>query len=160
VLQLWLMRVPTVQCVATAVFALGFVLTGSGLSHVLRIVLDDRPSWSVCGEDMCSCLPTAMPEDCPLCALGGVGVMGFGERVCSGEGDREAPVKRVPKHDETVKAIDGAVSASASMLYLSMFVWRGRGLDVGSDGLGRWALVETDDPGSRAIGVPTPPPRG
>ena len=37
---------------------------------------------------------------------------------------------------------------------------RERGLDGGSDGLGRWALVETDDPGSRSVGVPTPPPRG
>jgi len=158
VLQFGLMRLPTVQFVATAVFALGFVLTSSGLSHVLRIVLDDRPEWSVCGEDMCSCLPTEMPEDCPLCALGLMDP--GGDRVCSGERDGEKPVKRVPKTDETVQAIDGAVSASASMLYLSMCVWRERGPDGGSDGLGCWALVETDDPGSRSIGVPTPPPRG
>ena len=154
------MRVPSVQFVAVAVFSLGFVLTSSGLSGVVRALLDDRPAWSVCGEGMCSCVPTDGGLDCPLCALGGAGLMDLGSCTADEACETEPPVRRVPKTDETMRAVDGAVSSSASMLFLTLVVWRGRGGVLVPGAGGRWVVARVRDPGTRGIGVPTPPPRG
>lgn len=149
------MRLPSLQFVATAVFALGFVLVSSGATSFVRVLMNDRPSWSVCGEDMCSCTPVdAVEPFCPLCEIKDGSVSG-----CPGESDGE-PVRRVPKSDSQIDAMGSAASIMGSALFVTLVLGtreKDTMRDLGSD---RWSVAVCEAPDSRSVGVPTPPPRG
>jgi len=150
-------RLPSVQFVATALFAIGFALVSSGASGVLALALDARPAWSVCGQEMCACVPVA-PEKEPACALCVIGERTGGPSACA-EGTRDEPVRRVPKPLDEMDAADHAVQALGSALYLSLVVGVPGGAFAIPDRAGALALTRDPDPGSLCMGVPTPPPR-
>lgn len=148
------MRSDRIQFVATAIFALSFVLAGSGWSFVLSSMMNDRPEWSVCGQDMCSCvMPTDAQPECPLCEAG---LMDPADMDC----DSNEPVRRVPKNNKSVEALGGAGTNIAIAFFVGTMMGRGDGLSMGS--ADRAVIVATNDraPRSRGIELPTPPPRG
>ncbi len=113
--------------------------------------LDDRPEWSVCGLEMCSCVPTVESEPaCPLCEAGDDGL--------GGEQEPGAPVRRAP----IMQTMDSVGYASSSMLisaFILISIGQGHGFDAHWDFDGwvvsdAWRLER-----GPTIGVPTPPPR-
>jgi len=114
---------------------------------------DERPAWSVCGQDMCSCLPTASIEPaCPLCETG----LGDAEgcttgSVVGGSGER-APILR------TMSDADDAACSMMVAMFVFMTAQRsGAEWQQGNDP--RWLIEAAARPACDPIGVPTPPPR-
>jgi len=143
------MRTQRFHLVATAMFAIGFVLAGSGWSFVLSSMTNDRPEWSVCGQDMCSCLkPTAAEPDCPLCEAG-----------LMDQGDSDGPARRVPQNNESVEAMGGAGANVAIAFFVGTMM--GRADHSGFIGADQVVILATNDraPRSRGIELATPPPR-
>ena len=114
--------------------------------------IDDRPEWSVCGLEMCSCVPTveAGPA-CPLCEVGDAGSELGGDQ--SGVPSRRAPI---------MQTMDSVGYASSSIL-ISAFILISVGQDSCVDAqwdLGGWVFADAWRlERGPAIGVPTPPPR-
>lgn len=145
------MRIQRFHFVATIFFACGFVLAGSGWSFVLSSLMNDRPSWSVCGQDMCSCVKptveTAGEADCVLCELGLM------------DSSKSEPVRRVPKNNKSVEALGGAGSNIAIAFFVGTMMGRVDTLSfVDAD---RAVIVAVNDrvPRSCSVEFPTPPPR-
>jgi hypothetical protein len=158
------MRSDRIHFVATAIFALGFVLAGSGWSFVLSTMMNQRPSWSVCGQEMCSCLKPI--DDEPACPLCEAGLMDLSEMTsdiasdCSSDESSQTPVKRVPKNNKSVEALGGAGSNVAIAFFVGTMIARSNA-DLGLDAQ-RVQIAITNDrvPWSRGVELPTPPPRG
>lgn len=145
------MRNQQLQFMATLLFTLGFVLAGSGWSFVLSSFDRDRPSWSVCGQAMCSCvMPTAEEPACPLCVSG---LMDPDER------ESDAPIRRVPKNDDSIQALGGAGANVAIAFFVGTMI--GQSGSVSVVGMERSSVVAENDcvPRSRGLELPTPPPR-
>ena len=143
------MRTEHFHLAATTIFAIGFVLAGSGWSFVLSSMANDRPEWSVCGQDMCSCvMPTAETPDCPLCEAGQMDPAGTDE-----------PVRRVPQNNKSVEALGGAGTNISIAFFVGTMM--GRVDSSGFVGADRVVIFATNDraPRSRGIELPTPPPR-
>lgn len=149
-----LMRTQRFHFVATMIFATGFVLAGSGWSFVLSSMTSNRPSWSVCGQDMCSCvMPTALAPDCPLCEAGLMNP----EDMPNDSGD---PVRRMPQKNKSVDAMGGAGANVAIAFFVGTMMGRVETPGMSSD---RCAVILTTNdrtPRSRGLELPTPPPRG
>jgi hypothetical protein len=153
------MRTDRIHFVATAIFALGFVLAGSGWSFVLSTMMNQRPSWSVCGQELCSCL---MPIDnepvCPLCE---VGLMDPSEMDsdCEPEGESNAPLRRVPKNNASINALTGAGTNAAIAFFVGTMMGR-MGVEIDVNQTQSLIAVSNDRvPWSRGLELPTPPPR-
>lgn len=144
------MRTQRFHFVATMIFAIGFILAGSGWSFVLSSMDRDRPEWSVCGQDMCSCvMPMAGGPDCPLCEAGLMDPL-----------DSEEPVRRVPKNNKSVEALGGAGSNIVVAFFVGMMMGRAdASVFIDAD---RVVILTTNDraPISRGLELATPPPRG
>lgn len=147
------MRTDRLHFITTTVFALGFVLAGSGWSFVLSTMINDRPAWSVCGQEMCSCVkPVEGEAACPLCIAG---LMDPSDMEC----ESETPTRRVPKNDASFEALGGAGSHIAIAFFVGTMMVRGYetiDLDAGSSMI---AVVDDRVPRSRVLELPTPPPR-
>jgi hypothetical protein len=134
------------------IFSIGFVASSSGWGWMIVQMVDDRPDWSVCGLDMCSCLPTGPIEpDCPLCETD------YAE-PCAEDGLTERPAQRAP----FMKNMESVEFASSSML-VSAFVLIStcsKDTELVAWNEGQWSVDRmcrvTRGP---VIGVPTPPPR-
>lgn len=113
----------------------------------------DRPSWSVCGQDLCLCQPVPMDPDCPLCLAGNAGGEG-----CSGVG---ADLTRVPWQDPTPDdPMAAPARAGEGVLFALLILFSGR--DGSSAVLRAGIPVRCDAmhlPPSPDIDTPTPPPR-
>lgn len=113
----------------------------------------DRPSWSVCGQDLCLCQPVPMDPDCPLCLAGNAGGEG-----CSGVG---ADLTRVPWQDPTPDNPMAAPGrAGEGVLFALLILFSGR--DGQAAVLRAGVPVRCDAmrlPPSPDIDIPTPPPR-
>ena len=148
-----LMRTQCFHFLATMIFAIGFVMAGSGWSFVLSSMANDRPEWSVCGQDMCSCVnPTAEAPGCPLCEAG---LMDRDDMA----DDSGEPVRRVPQNNKSVEALGGAGSNIAIAFFVGTMMGRVNCLTL--DGADRVVILATNDraPRSRGIELVTPPPR-
>lgn len=156
------MRSDRFQLVATAIFALGFVLAGSGWSFVLSSVMNNRPSWSVCGQEMCSCVkPTAEQLACPLCdgSAGQTALIGSCTTDLAESEPEQSPTRRVPKNNKSVEALGGAGTNIAVAFFVGTMM--GRVETTGFADADRVVHVATNDraPRSRGLALPTPPPR-
>lgn len=139
------------ELAATMIFALGFVLAGSGWSFVLSTIDRDRPAWSVCGQAMCSCLmPTPEEPACPLCVSGD---------MHSGSGSDTAPVRRVPKNNETIDAMGGAGTSAAIAFFVGTMMGQSGSVEFADTGCSLVAAENDRVPWSRGLELPTPPPR-
>ncbi|MGV6814463.1 MAG: hypothetical protein ACWA5W_05550 [Phycisphaerales bacterium] len=154
------MRKPSLYLAMMSFFVLGFVLASSGWSLVLGDLFKHKAEWSVCGQDMCSCLPSAidpadeMEPDCPLCLLAD-------EQSVTNTHAPSAPTdsrRRLPKNDRFTAAF-AASQAGCTSIFLS-FIF---GLTNESTWIPRYnahrliaSVNRPDDPDSD---LPTPPPR-
>ncbi len=147
------MRTQRFHFFATALFSIGFVLAGSGWSFVLSSMMTARPDWSVCGQDMCSCVkPTIETPDCPLCEAG---LMDQAETMH----DSAQPTKRVPKNNASVEALGGAGTNIAIAFFVGSMLAR---IDSSHLGSADRVVIETLNdqvPRSRGLELATPPPR-
>lgn len=149
------MRYNHLQFVAMAFFVAGFVLAGSGWSLVLSSKMQSRPDWSVCGQDMCSCLPTTAIEPyCPLCIAD--------ENADSSCSDSESTPTNTPKRmpkSSRFEAASMASQAGCASIFLS-FVFGARQSNTLSSHASIAHLISQDDvPLDPARDLPTPPPR-
>jgi len=144
-----------------AFFVTGFVLAGSGWSLVLSAKMQSRPDWSVCGQDMCSCLPTTAIEPyCPLCLLDDDDdSIGTGDSSCSDTDTQPTNTpKRVPKSNR-FEVASAASQAGCASIFLS-FVFGARQSETlpARDSIAH--LISQDDvPLDPFADLPTPPPR-
>ena len=138
---------------ATALFAIGFVLAGSGWSFVLSSMMTVRPEWSVCGQDMCSCVqPTIEMPDCPLCEAE---LMDPAEMA---DGSSQ-PTKRLPKNNASVEALGGAGTNIAIAFFVGTMMGRVDSSTLAGADRTVIATVNDQAPRSRGLELATPPPR-
>lgn len=138
-----------------SIFVAGFVLAGSGWSLVLAGKVQHKPDWSVCGQDMCSCLPSATIEPyCPLCVLDD-----SDESSCS---DPQTSPTDTPKRIPNTKRFEAASSASqagCASIFLSFLF----GTPADTKSLRQTSaayLINNDDVPIGPVDDPsTPPPR-
>ena len=157
------MRHKHLQFVAMAFFVTGFVLAGSGWSLVLSSKMQSRPDWSVCGQDMCSCLPsTAIEPYCPLCLVddddGTVGESSCSDSDANTDTQQNTPRKRVPKNERFEVASTASQAGCASVFLSFVFGSRQSQALWAHDSIAR--LISQDDvPLDPLADLPTPPPR-
>ncbi len=149
------MRHSHLQIVAMAFFVTGFVFAGSGWSLVLSAKMQSRPAWSVCGQDMCSCLPTtAIEPDCPLCIVDENADTGYSDSPST---PTDNP-KRMPKSSR-FEAASIASQAGCASIFLS-FVFGARQSNALASPASIAHLISQDDaPLDPVRDLPTPPPR-
>lgn len=150
------MRRITLDKLTLAFFAIAFALVNSGASGLLVSMMDARPAWSMCGQELCSCVPMEPGEGCPLCALG---LMDTTSQACPGETPRRAPLKKTPKPGDAVTSIDGAVTAMSAALYIGVTLTGSPSVQPDFKASGRWGIDHRRTPRTDAIGPPPPPPR-
>jgi len=96
-----------------SLFVLGFVLTSSGWGPLLALGSQNRPDYSVCGQEMCSCLPfTPSDSDCPLC------ISNDDETKSCSDEQSETP-KRLPS-TKRFDSISDASQAGCACVFLSL----------------------------------------
>lgn len=137
------------------IFVIGFVLSTSGWSMVIAYGLQGRPSYSVCGQEMCSCLPTTPAEPhCPLCVADD-------DDNASGPANTEDTTptrKRLPKTDR-FDSISNAVGNSGACVFLS-FVFAERTKNNWSLApIATISMMQDRAPRDPPNDLPTPPPR-
>jgi hypothetical protein len=121
---------------------------------VLSSLMNDRPEWSVCGQDMCSCvMPTAAMPECPLCEAGLMNP----EDMPDDSGD---PTRRLPPNNKSIEALGGAGTNFAIAFFVGTMM--GQVNTSANTPMDRFVMVTVNDqvPSSRKIELPTPPPRG
>lgn len=146
------------QLAAMAFFVAGFVLAGSGWSLVISSYMQSRADWSVCGQDMCSCLPSTGEEPyCALCLVEDI------DNVCetSCESTDSSPTdspKRIPKSDR-LEAVSAASQSGCAAIFLS-FVFGSNQFSIEPYAVSTTHLISQDDvPLDPDDDLPTPPPR-
>ena len=158
------MRNDRLHLIAAGFFACAFVLAGSGWSSVLSSLMDQRPAWSLCGQDMCSCAkPTDAQPDCPLCEAG---LMDSTTSTPASMVDDEdcaprsiTPTQRVPKNRVQLAAVTDAGSSAVVAMFIGMML-KGQRADMVVDISNASMMVVNDRlPRSGALECPTPPPR-
>ena len=135
------------------VLCIGFVGASSGWTWMLARWGDDRPAWSVCGQDMCACVPTTpMEPECPLCELGETGSAG-----CSAETGSQVPERGAP----ILRTLSDADDAACSMMIAVFVLFAGQQHATTNryENATGWTIEESNRLASLPIGVPTPPPR-
>ncbi|MFK7758864.1 MAG: hypothetical protein AB8C13_02830 [Phycisphaerales bacterium] len=158
------MRNDRLHLIAAGFFACAFVLAGSGWSSVLSSLIDQRPSWSLCGQDMCSCSkPTAAQPACPLCEAGLMDPADMlTDQMISEDGCTPrsiAPVQRVPKNRVQLNAVTDAGSTACVAMFIGMML-KGQRSDLILD-INNTSMMIVNDrlPAFGALDSPTPPPR-
>lgn len=148
------MQSSRIHFAAMTLFVLGFVLSSSGWGPILAFGMQDRPSYSVCGQEMCSCLPvTPLEPACPLCVTK--------EDDAAGCSDKPEPTQnpiRLPR-TEKFDAISDAAQAGCSCVFLTLVL----GCRVKRDWLfapaARISIDQDRIPPDPLADSPTPPPR-
>ncbi len=135
-------------------FVVGFVGAGSGWAPLIVRKIQGRPAWSLCGQEMCSCLPiktiVETEPDCPLC-------VSTPEKPPLHASLADNP-KRLPR-TEKFQAIADASQAGCAGLFLSLILgWRPPESGIAS-ARGRIAIDQDALPGVPTRDLPTPPPR-
>ena len=129
---------------AMTMFVMGFVLASSGWAPIIALGLQHRPDYSVCGQDMCACLPTTTIEpECPLCLIKDDESVG-----CANESQPTDNPKRLPR-TERFDSISDASQAGCASIFLSLVLGT----------LKPAALVATDSEVIRPMADHPPPPR-
>ncbi|MFG0300565.1 MAG: hypothetical protein ACF8K1_13285 [Phycisphaerales bacterium JB047] len=148
------MQSSRIHFAAMALFVLGFVLSSSGWAPILSMGLHDRPSYSVCGQEMCSCLPTTPTEpECPLCITKEDNTTG-----CSSETESTPNPKRLPRTDE-FDAISDATQAGCSCVFLTLVLGYRVNRDWSQESAARISFDQDRIPPDPLRDAPTPPPR-
>lgn len=136
------------------IFVIGFVLSSSGWGLMIAYGFQGRPSYSVCGQDMCSCLPTTPAEpSCPLCTLDEES-----NSSCSSTGEPSPNRKRLPKTDRFDSISTAAQYSSASMFLSLVFGIRGQS-DWSHTPIAKIDMIQDRIPHDPLSDLPTPPPR-
>lgn len=153
------MRNDRLHLIAAGFFACAFVLAGSGWSAVLSTLMNQRPEWSVCGQDMCSCVkPTDDQPACPLCKAGLMDPADMLADESCGSGT-DTPVRRVPKNNDSLDALGNAGSTAAVALFVGTMLASNQQTSVDADT--RIVMMVNNDrvPRSRSLDCPLAPPR-
>ncbi len=162
------MRHNRLQFVAMAFFVAGFVFAGSGWSLVLAGKMQDKPEWSVCGQDLCLCLPpaatplpAAKPNEpgepkCVLCVDDTPNTLGM--LANDSAPTPTDPPKRVPKNDR-FQAASMASQAGCASIFLSFVFGTPRPDRSASIDAIVYCIDNDDLPADPARDLPTPPPR-
>lgn len=152
------MRNDRLNLIAAGFFACAFVLAGSGWSVVLHTLMNQRPEWSVCGQDMCSCvMPTQELPSCPLCDAG---LMDPADMLAdANEPGKGTPVRRVPKNNDTLDALNLAGSSAAIAMFVGTMLTSNQHSFADADT--RISMMVGNDrvPRSRSLDCPLTPPR-
>jgi hypothetical protein len=118
-------------------------------------MLSSRPSWSVCGQSLCRCVPLDLQPTCPLCVLGESGGEG-----CRGGEPRIDPARIALVHTRAELVMLRLDVASESLL-MGLFLCGRPASDDDAARLARarmtlhaWAM-----PACGPLDAPTPPPR-
>jgi len=152
------MRNNPLQFYSMAIFVMGFILASSGWSLVLADGFKSKADWSVCGQDMCSCLPTNAAEPyCPLCVV--EDSESANGSTCS---DSPAAPSDTPRRVPNTKRFQAASSAShagCASLFLS-FILGSRDRVLTIQMITNRSVIRNDEcPNDPLRDLPTPPPR-
>ena len=160
------MRHQRLQFAAMAFFVAGFIFAGSGWSLVLAGKMQNKPEWSVCGQDLCLCLPpaaTPLPADepdepkCVLC-VDDTPQSTLGMRSDDSAPTPTDPPKRVPKNDR-FQAASMASQAGCTSIFLSFVFGTPRPDRSTSIDALVYAIDNDKLPADPTRDLPTPPPR-
>lgn len=134
---------------------MGLALVSSGWGPAVSRMLSSRPSWSVCGQSLCRCVPLDLQPTCPLCVLGESGGEG-----CRGSEPRIDPARIALVHTRAELVMLRLDVASESLL-MGLFLCGRPASDDDAARLARarmtlhaWAM-----PACGPLDAPTPPPR-
>lgn len=147
------MNHPRLHFVAMLIFVVGFVAAGSGWMPLLNSTQRNRPSWSICGQEMCSCLPTEITQPlCPLCET---------TELQSDHDDTTVKTdnpKRLPKDSHLDDARFASQAGCASLFLGFLFGARMQCAAVSQVSI-RYAIDQSTQPCGPPHEIPTPPPR-
>lgn len=150
---------PAFRLFCAWLFAAGFVLVSSGWGPAFSRMLGGGPSWSVCGQALCECLPVELPDDCPLCAIGEA-MPGQTQQTCSKDQPRVDPARLLIRRTNTESAMTRLDSASQTMLVGCFLIGLRTSAGVtNADVHAGIAPFDVATPRSTQRDVPTPPPR-
>ncbi len=160
------MRHGRLQFAAMVFFVTGFIFAGSGWSLVLTGKMQNKPEWSVCGQDLCLCLPpaaapspTSKPDEpkCVLCVDESppttLGILNEDSTPTPTD-----PPKRVPKNDR-FQAASMASQAGCASIFLSFVFGTPRPDRSASIDTLAYNIDNDELPTDPARDLPTPPPR-
>lgn len=113
--------------------------------------LERRPEWSVCGQDLCACIPVPVAEPaCPLCAT-------LDQATCENETEnRPNPLRWVPDR------FDGRIPMAVELMAISLLlpIPSGAGDAVIEPAFFGFALrCGPVAAPTRTLGIEPPPPR-
>lgn len=149
------------QYAAMLFFVTGFVLAGSGWSLVISAKMQSRPDWSVCGQNMCSCLPSASIEPyCLLCVLDDNDNLDDSDDTSCASTDSsptDTP-KRVPKNDR-FEVVSTASQAGCASIFLSFVFGTRQSNAISHSASASHTITQDNVPVDPAYDIPTPPPR-
>lgn len=142
---------------AMTLFALGFVLSTSGWAPVIALGLQHRPTYSVCAQDMCSCLPTATTKpDCPLCPIG----TDPGQTdACAQPTPAPTDTPRRLPNTERFDAMSDAAHAGTAMLFLVLVIGLNAPSTIADASSVRHAICQDRAPPRLPSDIPLPPLR-
>lgn len=145
------------QFAAMSFFVLGFILAGSGWSLVISMNMQGRPEWSVCGQDMCSCLPsTTITPYCPLCVVSDK--QSTNQSCDNSESSPTDTPTRIPKNARFEAASTASQAGCASIFLSFVFGTRHSGNLDHKDSAGH-LITQDSIPLDPIADLPTPPPR-
>lgn len=150
------MRHTHLQFVAMSIFVTGFVLAGSGWSLVLAGKMQHKAAWSVCGQDMCSCLPSAddIEPYCPLCLLDD-----STESSCSDTQPIPTDTPRRVPNTKRFEAASAASQAGCASIFLSFIFGSPAETKQLRQASSAYIINNDDVPSAPADDPTTPPPR-
>lgn len=149
------MKTDRLHFAATLLFVMGFVLTSSGWAPLIMLGMQHRASYSVCGQDMCACLPTDAAEpDCPLCLVSDDGT----KSPCASESAPTDNPRRVP-NTERFEAIADATQAGCTSVFLVLIVGLHRVTTSTAPTRALYVIDQDRVPINPAQDIPAPPPR-
>lgn len=148
---------PRLHLAAMTLFALGFVLSTSGWTPVIVLGLQHRPDYSVCAQDMCSCLPTTSTTapDCPLCPTA---TDPDPTAACTDQPTPTDAPRRLP-NTQRFDTITDAAHAGTAMLFLTLVIGFNRPPIIADASLARHAIRQDRAPPRPPADTPLPPPR-
>ncbi len=140
------------------IFVMGFLLASSGWSLVLSNSMLTRADWSVCGQEMCSCLPTTkMEPDCPLCLLKEENGVTSNADSCQSTSPTDAP-KRLPKEGQ-FESVRFAAQTGCASLFITLVLGFNPSNSIVDIPSGKHLIVQDHLPLDPIADHPTPPPR-
>ncbi len=135
-------------------FVLGFIAASSGWGPLLALGLQGRPDYSVCGQDMCACLPPTPAEPaCPLC------LTKDDDAPSCAESSKQTPSpKRVPRNDR-FDTMSDASQAMCMSLFLSLVLSHRGSAALTSEAAAAFRIDQHRVPRDPLRDIPLPPPR-